>query len=102
MLSVRRATGNIYSGFESILITLSLSFDCFLMTIAPAKTAIPPAIKYKISYASANDLPLIDCCQLSRDVINVIDTTVPIVCDTVRPAAVLPECSGGVPLNVRA
>ena len=102
MLSVRRVSGNIYSGFESTLIVLSILSDCFLITIAPAKTAIPPAIKYKIRYASTNDLPLIDCCQLSKDVINAIDTTVPIVCDTVRPADVLPACSGAVPLSVRA
>ena len=79
MLSASRAPGNIYSGFESILIALLTPFGWFLITIAPAKTAIPAAARYVIRYASTNDPPLVDCCQLSKDVINAIDTTVPIV-----------------------
>ncbi len=79
MLSATRALGNIYSGFESILIAVSLLFGRFLITIAPAKTAITAAARYVIRYASTNDPPLVDCCQLSKDVINAIETTVPIV-----------------------
>ena len=78
MLSATRVPGNIYSGFESIFIVISLLFGRFLITIAPAKTAIPAAARYVIRYASTNDPPLLDCCQLSKDVINAIDTTVPI------------------------
>ena len=86
-LSVHRAIG-LVSPHQDL-------FAGNLKTITPAKTAMPAAVMYENRYASTNDPPLMDSCQLRRVVISAIEKTVPMVCDTESAAEVAPACSLG-------